>query len=670
VAEVPAGEPGVPAAGADRGQAPGRLSRLARLLDPRTGQGAAAWILVALAAAAFYFNHKPRHELFSAVPDVLRALIATVVVFGIGGLGLVRLLLPAPLRRHEPLWVLPTGGCAVGVAMTVLGFAAVPYPASLAIVLVGGVALGVFAVRRRGWPALDAHELAWPMFLGAVVLAVGLIPVISVLHYAAPVGTGSDAHVAAGAANFLQHAYPTSVDTSAPINQMPPTWQSKFPIYYAFAGVSTVSGLATWQVLPVLAAVLLALAAVGLFLFARDVLGMTLAVAAVAMMVAGLDRLALWTVLNPYFNQTWGWVTLPFTLVLGWWAVQPGLSRHARRAAVGLLALFALVLVLAYPLAAPIPLVPIVVFALLEWRRRIAAGERTFRPRSLYRGARSLLWIVPAAALLAIPVAGAVDKGLSALNVLLPGHSLNAWGGDLGRYLPFNYALSLPSSLLYLPLLVAILGLAAYGLSFQHPSLKWGLGGLLAVGLLLGVYFRQRAYGWYFEFKLLAFIGPLVLLMAVVGASRLRRFSVPALAGLGLAALSAAFLQIYNLGYQLPQATIQLSGWARSLPAHASIRLDMWPPQQLWGAYFLDARPLCSQLPLLGTDYPHVAPSRKADYIVALRGLPRPADAVGPVLRENDGYLLYRENPVVPGPSNCTTRRFDRIYSGKGYSRF
>ena len=100
------------------------------------------------------------------------------------------------------------------------------------------------------------------------------------------------------------------------------------------------------------------------------------------MVVAGLDRLALLTVLNPYFNQTWGWVTLPFTLVLGWWVVQPGLSRRARQAAVALLALFGLVLVLAYPLAAPIPAVPIVVFAVLERRRRIAAGERVLRLRT------------------------------------------------------------------------------------------------------------------------------------------------------------------------------------------------------------------------------------------------------------------------------------------------
>ncbi len=76
----------------------------------------------------------------------------------------------------------------------------------------------------------------------------------------------------------------------------------------------------------------------------------------------------------------------------------------------------------------------------------------------------------------------------------------------------------------------------------------------------------------------------------------------------------------------------------------------MWPPLQLWAAYFLDSRPLCSQLPLLDTDYPHVAVSRKADYIVASQVAGRPFDAVGPVLRTNAGYRLYRENPAVPGP--------------------
>ena len=155
-----------------------------------------------------------------------------------------------------------------------------------------------------------------------------------------------------------------------------------------------------------------------------------------------------------------------------------------------------------------------------------------------------------------------------------------------------------------------------------------------------------------------------------------RRDLTPLFAFLGVLAIlvvATAGSDISDLkatGYQLPQATIQLSAWARSLPAGASIRLDMWPPLQLWAAYFLDSRPLCSQLPLLGTDYPHVQASRKADYIIATLANGRPKDAIGPALRVNLGYKLYRENPAVPGPSLCTLRRFDRIYTGPGYSLY
>ncbi len=94
----------------------------------------------------------------------------------------------------------------------------------------------------------------------------------------------------------------------------------------------------------------------------------------------------------------------------------------------------------------------------------------------------------------------------------------------------------------------------------------------------------------------------------------------------------------------------------------------MWPAAQLWGAYFLASRPLCSQTPQLDTDYPHAPYSRKADYIVVILGYPTPRDAVGPVLMQNQGYRLYRESPSVPGPSYCSQRRLDRIYSGRGYS--
>jgi hypothetical protein len=328
------------------------------------------------------------------------------------------------------------------------------------------------------------------------------------------------------------------------------------------------------------------------------------------------------------------------------------------------------VLVLAYPLAAPIPAVPIAVFVWHEWRRKIRAGEPVFRPRGLYRGRRSLLWLVPLAALLAVPVAGAVDKGVSAADVLAPGHSLQNWAGDLLGFIPFNQFFSLPGSWPFLILVVAIAYLAARGLAAQPRALAWGLGGLLVLGLVIALYLRQRRYGWYFHFKLLAFIGPLVLLSAAIGAARLRRLGRAWLAVLCIATTGSAVAQISDTGFQLGPVTTELSSWATALPRSASIRLDMAPGDQLWAAYFLSSRPLCSHVPLLGTDYPHVPISRKADYILAIVGVPRPADAVGPVLRRNEGYRLYRENPGVPGVANCSQRRLDRLYSGPGYSPY
>ena len=533
--------------------------------------------------------------------------------------------------------------------------------------LVGGAGLDALAVRRRGWPSLS-RRVGWPTFVALAVTFVALVPMLLVQHYAAPIGTGSDAHVAAGTANFLQHAYPTGTDISQPVNQMPPTWQSKYPIYYAFAAVSSVSGLATWQVLATLAAAMLGLAALGFFLVARYLFRAPAAVAVVAMALAALDREALHTILNPYFNQTWGFFAMPFTLVLGWWVVQPGLGRRARSGTAVLLALFGLVLVFAYPLAAPIPAVPLVVFVWREWRRKLRAGEPVFRFRDLYRGRRSLLWLIPLAVLLAVPAIGVGQKVVGAAKVLAPGNSLVSWAGDLPGFIPFNYFVSLPSPLVFVPVTVAVFALAAYCLWRAPRSLTWGLGGLLAIGVLLAVYLRHRQYGYYFHFKLLAFIGPLVLVMAAVGAARLRRFGAVALALLAVATAGSAVAELAATGAQLPQATIQLASWARSLPAGASVRLDMWPPLQLWAAYFLHSRPLCSELPLLDTDYPHVAVSRRADYIVASQVAGRPFDAVGPVLRTNAGYRLYRESPAVPGPSYCTQRRYDRIYTGIGWS--
>jgi hypothetical protein len=631
----------------------------------------AAALLVALLALCWHFDVRPHHWALRPIPNTLRTLLATAVVFGLAGFGPIRLLLPSRLQRYELLWVLPAGGCLAGLELTVLGFAACPYAVSLALVLLAGLGLSAYAVRRNGWPTVAAARLAWPVYLALIILVVTLVPMVFVEHYDAVTGTGSDAHVATGVAQFLKHSYPTSVNLHEPINQMQPTWQSKYPIYYAFAAVSSVSALPTWQVMPILIGTMFALAAIGMFLLALELFSAPVGVALLAMAFVGLDRMALHTPLNPYFNQTWGYFTMPFAMVLGWTLVQPGLSTRARQATAGLFAIFALVMLLAYPLAAPLPAVPLIAFAIAERRRRKQAGERVLQLRDLYRGRRSLIWLLPLCAALAVPLIGALDKVLEAIKELASGATVNgSWRGDVTHYFAWNWFFSLPDSAFGYVLFALLIGLVLVALWRAPRPLAIGLGGLMLLAIAFAIYLRHLQDAYYIEFKLLAFVGPLMVLAAIVGAWHLRRYAVPLVAVLAVALAISTVDQLDATGFQLGQPTVALSSWAAALPANASIRLDMFPPDQLWAAYFLDARPVCSQAPLLDTDYPHVPISRKADYILPLYNVPRPADAIGPLLRSNDGYRLYRENPAVPGPSLCSRRRQDRLYTGLGYTPY
>ena len=143
---------------------------------------------------------------------------------------------------------------------------------------------------------------------------------------------------------------------------------------------------------------MITLAAIGIFLLAAELLGASVLGAGAAMAVTGLNAMVLHTALNPYFNQTWGYFTLPFTLVLGWWAVH-----HRSRQAAILLALFLAIGGFAYPLMLPIPLLALAIFV---WLEPVSVPS----PRAIYRGRRSLLWLVPLALVLIVPVAAALDK--------------------------------------------------------------------------------------------------------------------------------------------------------------------------------------------------------------------------------------------------------------------
>ena len=602
----------------------------------------------------------------------MRVALAAGGLFAITGYGPVRLALPAALRRHEPLWVLPTGACVTALAMSVLGYAGVPYRTALVLTIAGGAVTAVLAVARRGTGLADVAvlELGWPVY---VALLAGFIAVIPLLrsNFATVIGYGADAHLAVGTAQFLQHHYPTSFHVGSPINQVPLVWRSKVPIYYPFAAVSSLSGLQPFQVISSLEAVLLVLTLLGVWLLCRDLLAGGVAASAAAVGLVGLDRMVLHTITHPYYNQTWGMFTLPFAIVIGWWVVgEPARTadRRSRRGAAALLALFAVVCAFAYPLALPIPALALVVMSAREWRDRRARGEAGvgWSARRLWHGPRSLVWIVPLLALLAVPLRGVVEKLTSGYDAIFnPTLSLRGWGGDLFAYFPEHQFFSLRSAAwLWVAAPLIVLGIAL-ALRERPRALRWGLWAVFAFGALAALYFRERTYGYYFHFKLLAFVAPLAVATAVVGLARLRLAGAVLIAGWLALAYGGARAEVNSITNELPVGMIHLQSLDRSLPA-GSIRLDMDPSLQLWVAEMLPHHPLCSQTPVLNTSYPHVTVSRRADYILLDYQMHPPFDRAGPPIWRDEEFRLYAARAGVPGVDRCSERRVQTVTSISG----
>ena len=603
-----------------------------------------------------------------AVAPLARAGAATVALFLVTGLGLTRLLLPEGLRAHEAFWVLPVGACATGLAMTVLGFLAVPFNVNLALVLLAGAVLAVVALRRRplgggagggasgGGPAgggaaggrwsgalAQGRAAAWPVWIAVLVVAVALVPLFRA-GFATVEGSGQDAHLAVGSAMFLQENYPTSVNPAGPIDQMPLVWRSKQSIHYVLASAARLSGLEVFETISTVAAVLLGLAALGFFLFTREVLGAPRWAALAAMGLVGMDRMVLHTVMHPYFNQTWGFMAMPFAFVLSWWLV-----RERTRGGIVLLAMFLAILGFAYPLALPIPLVPV---AVVLWPHR----RRVRELRRLYRGKRSLAWLVPLALVFFVPLVGVLEKMLTAGNIIFDvSRGLQNWGGDLDRWFIEPWFIGMETWTFFAVAIVPVCFAVWLALRDQPAALRKGLYGLFVFTVVFTIWFRIRDYGWYFHFKILAFVAPVVLAVAAAGFARLRR---PALGYLAvgvllLSGLVSARLEVGKTYDQLPRYVLALRSVDAALPPGRSVRLDIDPQEQNWAAFWLHGQPLCSQLPLLNTSYPHVPTSRKADYILTKNDAPAPADAAAVVMRLQ-AFTLYRQRPGVPGRSACS----------------
>ena len=582
-----------------------------------------------------------------------------VALFAVCGFGATRLLLPAHLRRHELLWVLPVGACAAALELALLAYLYVPFTVALVAVLVGNATLGVVAWRRTRAAAATAPPTRWgvqlaPLYVAALIAAIALVPMFRG-GFVTVIGSGSDAHLAVGTAEFLQSHHPTGEAIEEPVDQVPLVWRSKPPIYLPFAAVSELSGLAPYAVISTLSAVLAALAALGFWLLARELLGAGPWAAGAAMGLVGLDRMVLHTTMHPYYNQTWGFFALPFAIVLAWHAV-----RHRSRGAAVLLLAFLAVCAFAYPLALPIPLIGVV--AVLAFDRRDRGLPLVPRPH--LRSRRSLLWMVPLGLVLLVPLLGVLEKAETASLVVLPGRSLQNWGGDLTAFFPERWFLGLDTpgaAVVGVPLLLAGLVL---GLRRAPRDLRWALGATIAFGALAALYFRQRDFGWYFHFKVLAFVAPLAVAVAAVGLARLpwRWAAVLALLVLLGFGRTGASQEVANTFDQLPRELLALQDFDAALPDGASVRLDMNADgRQLWASYMLASQRLCSQKPVLDTSYPHVPISRAADFVLVERGMLKPFDAVGePVLSQRQ-FRVYRLRAGLPGGDRCSQKMVQTV---------
>jgi len=550
---------------------------------------------------------------------------------------------------------------ATALELGALGYAYVPFDVALGVVLAGNLAFVAYVWRRRRGliPASSAGAVSWRMLAVPLCLAlmIGAIALIPMFRSGLPtvIGNGSDAQLAVGSAKLLQGHHPSAVAPEEPVDQIPLHWRSKPPIYYAYAATARLSGMEPYMVIAPLAAMLLALAALGFWLLARDLLGAGVWTAGMVMLLVGLNRIALHTTMHPYFNQIWGFAAMPFAIVLARHVV-----RRPSRSGIGMLLAFLGVLGFAYPLALPIPLIATAVFYRFERRRRGLPLWR--RPR--LRRRRDLIWMVPLGILAFPAVVGILEKTTTGLRVLSPTFPLQAWGGDLIRFFPEHWFfgfIDLPASLIGFPLLA----LGAFLVLRRLPrDIGWALGATAIFGVLAAIYFRPRDYGYYIHFKALAFVAPIVIAVAVVGLARMRsRWKViAALFVLFAMTRTAAEAELGGTWDQLSRDLLQLKQVDDRLPPGASIRLDMPPSGRMqWAGYMLSGQPLCSQLPILDTAYPHVAVSRAADYVLVARELRRPFDATGPAVMALDAFVLYRMRPGLPGGDRCSRKMVQTI---------
>jgi len=684
VTAVPAGGPS-PSGPAGAWQPPPLLRR-AQDLDPRLlallAAAIASAVALAIAIGAGVVG-------LAAVPAVVRTALVTIALYVICGYAPARVLARGGLNGHMQLLVLPVGAACSGLELAVLGLLHVPLRVSLAAVIVASLLLGAIVHRRTRTATSDAPapatqprillRIALPLFLAATVGLISLVPVFR-SGFATVPGQNGDAVLVVGSAVLLEHEPPTAnVANTLPFNHIPLQWRSKYPLYYPLAAVSTLAGQTPIQAFATVSALMLALTALGFFLFASYALRAPPWVALLAMFIAPLDRIVMYVTIHPYYNELWGQFTLPFILLFGW----RYLSSPDRISAV-LAVLFLALGLFAYPLMIPFPAVFLAVHAWRIYRRARAEGRWPGWISKLHipwPRRRPVLWVP--IVIVAIPVVAELGRGVwekssEAVTVILPWQSLAGWGGNGLGWLPFPHFLGMPGAgwADYVGF-AAVLVLAWLGARRIERELRVPLVAMVLVTAAIGIYFRLRVGGELFFFKDLAFLGPYVILLALIELAALttsasRRAAVLGLVGLLGAAVivpASAAAEIDVTYDQANPSVLGLRHWDKALPRGSSVRIDVGENgYELWAVYMFSDHPLSAINPL-GGFFPYPVIGHKADYVLVLRSQGKPGDAIGAPLYANAQFELFRLNPDIPGPDISSRRLIDNA-SGENLSGF
>jgi len=248
--------------------------------------------------------------------------LVQLLFFTFSGLGLARLLLPAPLRAHE-LTLSPLFGLAL---LALLGY----YGAQIGLTMrqILPIALGLAAVlaiatfwRKATWRinCLPAHELIPLLMLFTCAWLINMAPVI---NYGAllPIGTNWDVEFYLPLAEYLKD-YSYANLAVAPANPLrlvvlaEPTFSRAMGATYAQSLSDLIGGWDSWASWVPMLALLRALTLPGLYALLREGLGVRTLGALAGVALVTINSLLLWTTYNSFGMGLGGLALLPAALV-------------------------------------------------------------------------------------------------------------------------------------------------------------------------------------------------------------------------------------------------------------------------------------------------------------------------------------------------------------------